>query len=91
MDRVLNVYNHYYQKYVSQMIKSEQLINELKGLYDELEEEMESDFRNPEAFLTEGNRNLLLARINDISIVKVLLYSCIDCFRKSGSMLVPVV
>lgn len=53
------------------MIKSEQLINELKGLYDELEEEMESDFRNPEAFLTEGNRNLLLARINDISIVKV--------------------
>lgn len=57
------------------MIKSEQLINELKGLYDELEEEMESDFRNPEAFLTEGNRNLLLARINDISIVKVLFIS----------------
>ena len=63
------------RKYVSQMIKSEQLINELKGLYDELEEEMESDVRNPEAFLTEGNRNLLLARINDISIVKVLFVS----------------
>ena len=66
------------------MIKSEQLINELKGLYDELEEEMESDFSNPEAFLTEGNRNLLLARINDISIVKVLFISFLFCVGEAN-------
>ena len=66
------------------MIISEQLINELNGLYDELEVELESDFRNPEAFLTEGNRNLLLARINDISIVKVLFISFLFCVGEAN-------
>ena len=59
------------QKYEIQIQKCTALLNQLKELYDELGENLESSFQNPEKYLKDSKMVQIQERIRQVEDVKV--------------------
>lgn len=59
------------QKYVIQIQKCTALLNQLKELYDELGENLESSFQNPDKYLNDSKMVQIQERIKQVEDVKV--------------------
>lgn len=61
------------QKYEIQIQKCTALLNQLKELYDELGENLESSFQNPDKYLNDSKMVQIQERIKQVEDVKVLI------------------
>lgn len=61
------------------------LLEKLKGLYQDLGEEVEDCFSNPDDFLTETKMSFLRDRYNELYTLKAWLIGSEFIVRKAGS------
>ena len=61
------------------------LLEKLKGLYQDLGEEVEDCFSNPDDFLTETKMSFLRDRYNELYTLKARIIRCNLTVRKAGS------
>ena len=69
------------QKYEIQIQKCTALLNQLKELYDELGENLESSFQNPDKYLNDSKMVQIQERIKQVEDVKVLILYLISNYQ----------